>query len=1043
MRTRPLLIGGPAAVAAVAACVAAAVWWRGSGGEPSPAASPLAAAETALAAGRFREAERIAAATLPGPDPTAALLAADAAIRNGRDAAAADYLRTLPPDGLPADAVDAADRLAAAAAADYHFGRAVALSRRILARRPGHVGANRRLAVLFDVAGRRRDAQPHLWALLHAGVIRPPELFRLATPANLSDYNSDYARLLAAEPDQPSVMNGFAESLLRNDERERGEMLLRRAVAADPGLGDAQANLGGILVEDDDPDRYRRWRDALPDAVLRHPGVWVVRGRRALRAGAAGAAARCFLEAVRGDPYSPAPHTLLASTLAGLGRTAEADAVRTRSVDLDAVRSGVQDMTRRPAAGPLLTVAAVLERLGRTREAAAWYGGLPHLPHAPPDAVAHARERGATLFASLTPQTPRTLPGFDITDDLDLSDLPDPAAFESADRPAPSPNAPTGPPPPAAASAGPPLRFDSVADELGVRFVTGNGAVPGGPPITLGQATGTGVAAFDFDRDGWPDLHFPQAGVWPEGGAADPAPACCGPDALYRNLSGTGFEEVAGPAGVDDHASSLGVAVGDFDADGFPDLYVAAIGRNVLLRNNGDGTFRDVTDDAGLTLAEWTATTLVADLNGDGVADLYDANYAADFAAVMHRCYDGSGTEFPCTPGSFTPARDRVLLGRGDGTFADVSDEAGLRSTAGRSLGVIGLRLSASPDGTDPARAAFPDPAPGGPQAGGPLDLFVANDLTPNWLWRNWAERGGPPRYGDDAVLAGLAFDEAGRSQACMGIAQADVDADGDVDLFVTNFHGEADTLYEQDRGLFVDRGRAAGLAEPTLPMLGFGTEFADFDLDGDPDLAVVNGHIDDMTAPGIPFRMRPQLFRNDGAGRFAEQASAAGGGYFAAGRVGRALVTLDLDRDGRVDLAATHLFDPAAVLRNGTPAAGGALSLHLSGVSCGRDGYGAVVTVETGEPGPEGDTPGGAGFGGGPAGRRRAGHLAAGGGFQSANEPRLTFALPPPGDGPGGPVRVRVVWPDGSADRHAVAGPGEYRLVQGRGALRLPDPGR
>jgi hypothetical protein len=316
-----------------------------------------------------------------------------------------------------------------------------------------------------------------------------------------------------------------------------------------------------------------------------------------------------------------------------------------------------------------------------------------------------------------------------------------------------------------------------------------------------------------------------------------------------------------------------------------------------------------------------------------------------------------------------------LFWNRGDESFDDVTTSSGIERPDGKGLGIIAADFSGT----------------------GRLNLFIANDGTPNFYFENQtASPADPPSFTEQAVLAGLAWNEFGNAQACMGVVAEDLTSDGALDLFVTNFYDEYNTLYVQHAGgLFADESRRWGLVEPSLPWLGFGAQAVDAELDGFHDLVVTNGHVDDYTLSGIPLEMPPQFFWNTGGGRFAELDAAGLGPYFEGRYLGRGMARLDANRDGAEDLVVTHLDAPAALLVNETPERGHWLAVRLRGTASSRDAIGASVTVQSGE-------------------RQLARQLVAGDGYQSANEPRLVFGL----GRDAGPVSLRVQWPSGEEQR-------------------------
>lgn len=361
----------------------------------------------------------------------------------------------------------------------------------------------------------------------------------------------------------------------------------------------------------------------------------------------------------------------------------------------------------------------------------------------------------------------------------------------------------------------------------------------------------------------------------------------------------------------------------------------------------------------------------MADFNGDSLPDIHAVNYLEGNDLFKRVCKDGSGAVHSCLPQQFPAAEDQLLLNLGDGRFADVTAESGIVASDGKGLGVVAADFTGD----------------------GSLSLFVANDTTANFFFRSTtSSNDARPRFQEDALIRGLAFSGEGQAQACMGIACGDADGDGLLDLFVTNYYDEWNTLYrQQPGGWFVDATRQARLSEPSYKMLGFGTQFLDADLDGQLDLAVANGHVDDFSSRGIPYQMPPQFFQNMGRGAFRELPAKNLGPYFARPCLGRAMATLDADRDGRPDLIVTHLDQPAALLVNSTPLTGNSLTLSLHGVTSARDAIGATVTVTV-------------------AGDKIVRQLTAGDGYFASNERKLVIGV-------GAALVVeelRIRWPSG-----------------------------
>jgi hypothetical protein len=545
--------------------------------------------------------------------------------------------------------------------------------------------------------------------------------------------------------------------------------------------------------------------------------------------------------------------------------------------------------------------------------------------------------------------------------------------------------------------------------------------VSGGPAKDyIVEATGSGVALVDYDNDGWLDVYLVNGSVWPAQRGHESAPAA----ALFRNNKDGTFADVTAAAGVDNRRWGQGVCAGDFDNNGREDLYVTNFGRSRLYRNNGDGTFTDLAEAARVAVDGWSTGCAFGDYDGDGRLDLFVAGYvkldsdklppapphggalapraspppeekramgAAYFAGAPYCEYRSQPVM--CGPRGLKGDGDHLFHNDGDGTFTDVSARAGV----GDAAGLFGFGV---------AFFDFDDD--------GRLDLFVANDSTPNYLYRNR----GDGTFQDVSYASGAALDEAGREQAHMGVAVGDYDNDGRDDLHITNFADDYNVLYHNDgKGLFSDVSYPAGVARPSIPFLGWGTAFADYDNDGWLDLIVANGHvypIADQSDWNTSYRQRMLLFRNL-KGRFVEVAGSAGPGLLVP-RPSRGLAAGDVDNDGDVDVVLSNLDAGPTLLRNdGGHQAGHWLTLRLVGDparKCPRDAIGSVVHLTAG-------------------GIRRRGEVASGRSQISQSDLRVHFGL-----GEAARVdRLEVRWANGETESYEV--PGVDRLLvieQGKG---------
>ena len=395
-------------------------------------------------------------------------------------------------------------------------------------------------------------------------------------------------------------------------------------------------------------------------------------------------------------------------------------------------------------------------------------------------------------------------------------------------------------------------------------------------------------------------------------------------NALYHNRGKGTFADVTEHAGVGDTGYGMGCAVGDIDNDGDLDLYVTNFGANVLYRNEGDGTFADVTVAAQVGDEGWGASAAFADIDRDGFVDLYVGNYH-NFSYTNHRvCAEGgSGLQLYCGPEAFDGVTDVLYRNEGDGTFADITTAAGLGSAEGKELGVV-----------------FGDV-----DLDGDPDLYLANDKTLNFLYLN----DGTGHFADEALLAGVAYNEDGDVEAGMGVDMGDYDNDGDPDLFVTNFQWETNTLYKNlGDGTFVDETFLAGLGKGSIAYLSWGTRFFDVDNDGDRDLFIANGHLESDVEQyeNATFPQRNQLFLNVGDGRFEEYAE--DGGALSLKRVSRGAAFGDYDDDGDIDVLVANVAAEPTLMRN-DGAGGHWVRLRLEGRDSNRAGIGTRVEVTSG----------------------------------------------------------------------------------------------
>jgi hypothetical protein len=497
------------------------------------------------------------------------------------------------------------------------------------------------------------------------------------------------------------------------------------------------------------------------------------------------------------------------------------------------------------------------------------------------------------------------------------------------------------------------------------------------------EIMGAGVALFDYDNDGDLDVYLVQGTTFdptqdPRHAKFPPPPGWKPGNRLFRNLlSETGkleFVDVTETAGVGHIGYGMGVAVGDYDNDGFQDLYVTNFGHNILYHNNGDRTFTDVTAQAGVDDPRWSASAAWVDYDRDGRLDLFVANYLDFNVKGNKRCYASTGERDYCTPKMYQSVPARLFRNRGDGTFEDVTEAAGIGAAVGPGLGVVCADFNGD----------------------GWPDIYVANDGAPAHLWIN--QRNGT--FKERSLLSGTAYNADGAPQAGMGVAAGDFDDDGDEDIIKTNLTKEGCNLYVNDgRGNFYDASMELGLFQPTFPYTGFGTEWFDYDNDGRLDLFIANGavnRIESLRGNPYPFNQPNQLFHNEGDEKKFREMTGVAGPAFAMSEVSRGAAFGDINNDGAIDIVVANNNGPARVLLNQMPSSNRNhwLLVRLEAANGNRFGIGARIEVRQ-------------------RGRKLTRRAHTDSSYLSASDVRVHFGL-------GEDARIEgliVYWPDGRAE--------------------------
>ncbi len=543
-----------------------------------------------------------------------------------------------------------------------------------------------------------------------------------------------------------------------------------------------------------------------------------------------------------------------------------------------------------------------------------------------------------------------------------------------AAAPAPQPSRPSGP-----------IQFSDVTSQAGIHFKYNSGAFG---KKYLPETMGPGVCAIDYDNDGWQDILLVNSMDWPGHKTTKSYPA------LYHNNKDGTFTDVTRQAGLAIELYGLGCTVGDYDNDGYDDIYLTAVGSSHLFRNLGNGKFADVTAKAGVASPGFGVSAAWVDYDNDGKLDLFVGHYVKWSEQTDQYCsLTGKGKSY-CTPEAYKGESSQLFHNNGNGVFENVTKRAGLLDNTSKALGVA--LIDYDNDGW--------------------MDLVVTNDTQPNKLYRN--NHNGS--FSEVGVTAGIAFSEAGTSRAGMGTDVADYDGSGHQSLVIGNFANEGMALYQSDgSGLFTDQAQRTGISRMTMQSLTFGALFFDYDLDGRQDILAVNGHVADdinQLQPTIKYAQPAQVFHNQGNNKF-EDITAKLGNALQQPIVGRGAAYLDYDNDGDLDLVIMDNRGSARLLRNENGNQNDLLRVRTVGVKSNRDGIGAKVTLKTN------------------TGARLFGMVKSGSSYLSQSELPLTFGL-----GKAGSVKsmaIEVLWPSGRKDLISGVKPNQtVTLQEGKGRI-------
>lgn len=885
--------------------------------------------------------------------PAALVLAAQLALDRNDYRRAVDHLEAVPDNGSRAS-LDA--RMLAGDTylfQLFEISAAVEQFERLLAMDPDQADAHNRMAWLLGFSGRTKAANHHTLQIIRLDSFDFVHLAVLSLDHDRIREKITLGKWTAASPQDPYVLLAQAAFEQTAGNHRNAGRFAAKTLELRPDWGDAVARRGESLLQLEDWSALKEWESSLSEIVRSHPDVLAVRGMKARAENNLRTAAKHFLKALQTEPASRRTNYYLGQILQQAGREKEAASYLHRATQLEAYEREAKTAWNTQQLSSIENCAQLASEIGLEAECYAWC--VVATKHQSPSAwiQQELRQRFAALHS--LPINARLPSSSDVIPNIDtlLSDASDDNSAHTTDI--------------LTSNTSGTAVFREETALVGLDFSYQNGGRPNDGTERLLETLGGGVGVIDFDRDGLPDLFFPQGGNWPVAPATDSTSA----DQVFRNLRGTSFRRTDSALDAENENSfSTGVSVGDYDNDGFPDLFVGRIGRNQLRRNNGDGTFTDVSGRIEGDSNAWSTSSVIADLNNDTFPDIYSVNYLGG-KDVLSRICETDGVPTTCLPQLFPSAQDQLFLSDGKGGFFDATAQTGLVCQGGNGLAVIAADFEAT----------------------GRLNLFVANDVAPNFYFRQTTGTGNFS-YREEGVARGLAVNSDAKNEACMGVAAGDVNGNGLLDVFVTNFENETNTLYAQTgNGFFADITNAASLTAPSRSPLGFGTALLDSDLDGDLDLIVANGHINNYRKRGRPYKMPPQFFLNDGTGKYRQHDA---GPYFSMPQLGRGMATLDWNMDNRPDVVVSDLASGAHLLTNDTPDSGNWLAVILAGTVSARDAVGAVIRIVT------------------PAGKHL--HFQTAGAYLSSHDRQAVIGL--------GAVNevseLSVVWPSGKSTKVA-----------------------
>lgn len=825
---------------------------------------------------------------------------------------------------------------------------------------------------LLNYVGRRQEAAQQALALCRLGLASEQELHSLIgrrnsfpTPA-MAEQNKQGEKL----PGERLFADGLGKARWFFSLGEHNRAYERLSAESHSGFRSAAANAfyGRVLAETQRWEEFGNWHDQVTNDVKQFSDYWSGLGTFFIDNGSDEAAARSLLEAISRDPTDRLCCQRLSKALAALGQTEDGEQFRHRGVDLSQTERLSEELLESPSdTEKRKQLAKQLLQLGRPFETLAWTASI-----LPADAFSPRQQIKQQRIALLSDPAADSMATESSLLELDPNDF----EFQPALSQLLTDNTTRKPPPvapPREILATP--RLVNRADELGLEFQWYKDVEIDLTTIPIHESLGGGIAVLDYDLDGAPDVYFGQ------GSGDPPTDQCTRSNQMFRNV-GIKFTDQTTQTQADDYHYSSGIAAGDVNQDGFPDLFLGSLGHNRLLINNGDGTFRDATSTLGDFDDRFTSSVAIADINGDRLPELFESNYIEMEGGFALPKVGPDGKLISPTPLSHYPDSDRWLENKGNGDF-QLHEISRSVANPGTSLGLVITDF----------------------ESDGKNEVFVGIDVRPNHL----LVQSGKNSFVNLADSNGLANGFEGAANGCMGIATGDFNRDGRFDMQIANYSLEPANLYLQNAtGDFTDYSVRYGLASVTNPYVGFGTKAADFDRNGFLDFIVTNGHIFDLREEGEPYQMEPQVLMSDGRSLTLAKVEDSSG-YWDGTYLGRSIAMLDYDRDGASDFLIGHLDQNVALLHDETDTEGDWLQFEVIGTVSERDAIGAKLVLTIDE-------------------SQYTQWVTAGDGYFCSDEPIVAFAMERVD--PSSSIQLRIHWPSGSVQDYDAIQPGRRYLM-------------